>query len=158
MNLVIRGKRIIISIIAILLLINVATIVSTTLLYSLNGDIGYATTKIIKGLIRLLLEIGISYNLYKGHNWSRWVFVVLLSLGGIVALISVIPLFNINPIFGIIYLVWGLLYIAICITLIVSKAVKAFMTYQRDGDIYNYESSSDNTKEPFIKPENEDIQ
>ncbi len=151
MDLIIRGKRIVIGIIAIILLIGVATIVGSIILYGVNGDIGFATLKTVSGLIRLLLEIGILFCLYKGHNWARWLLVVFLGLGGIISLYFVIPLFTIISVFGVIYLILGTLYIAMCINLIVSKAVKAFMTYQRYGDIYNYESSNRNPSETTFK-------
>lgn len=151
MDLIIRGKRIVIGIIVIILLIDVATIISTTLLYSLNGNIGFATQKTVQGLIRLLLEIGISFCLYKGHNWSKWLLVVLLGLAGIISLYSVVPILMTISVFGVIYLILGILYIAMCITLIVSKAVRAFIRYQRDGDIYNFDSSYSNPSENIFK-------
>lgn len=151
MDLIIRGKRIVIGIIVIILLIDVATIISTTLLYSLNGNIGFATQKTVQGLIRLLLEIGISFCLYKGHNWSKWLLVVLLGLAGIISLYSVVPILMTISVFGVIYLILGILYIAMCITLIVSKAVRAFIRYQRDGDIYNFDSSNSNPSENIFK-------
>ncbi len=151
MDLVIRGKRIVIGIIAIILLIDVVTIVSIVTLYALSGNMGYATQKIVQGSIRLLLEIIISICLYRGHNWSKWILVVLLGLGGIISLFSVVPIFMTISVFGVVYLILGIVYIAMCITLIASKAVKAFMRYQKDGDIYNYESSNINPSETIFK-------
>jgi hypothetical protein len=151
MELIIRGKRIVIGIIAIILSINVATIVSTMLVYVQIDSIGFAALNSVKGLIRLLLEIGILFCLYKGHNWARWLLVILLGLGGLISLYIAIPLFNAIDVFGVIYLMLGIIYIAIFIILIVSKAIKAFMTYQRDGDIYNYESINSKQSDTILK-------
>lgn len=158
MDLVIRGNKIIIGIIAIILLIDVVVLASSVSLYALSGNIGYATPKIVQGLIRLLLEIGISYNLYKGNNWAKWVLVVLLALGGLISLVSVIPIFSVITIFGVVYFLLGIVYVVICVILIASRSVKEFMRYQKVGDISSYDNSIDNTNEPFFKPESDETQ
>lgn len=149
MDLKIRGKKIVIGIIALTLLIDVTTIATNILVFAMNGNIGHSTQEVVTGLIRLLLEIGISYNLYKGHNWAKWVLVVLLSLGGLLSLFLVLATFSILMLF------LGIAYIAMTVTLIASKSLKEFMRYQRVGDS-SYDNSSDNEKEPFYKPESDD--
>lgn len=150
MDLRLKGKKILIRIITLILLIDVTTIAINLLVFAMNGNIGDATQETVTGLIRLLLEVGISYNLYKGHNWAKWVLVVLLSLGGLLSLFLALVTFSI------LMLLLGIAYIAISVTLIASKPVKEFMRYQEVGDIPSYDNSIDNENEPFYKPEIDD--
>lgn len=150
MDLKIRGKKIVIGIIALIIIIDVTTIASNLLVFAMSGNIGYGIQKVVTGLIRLLLEIGIFYNLYKGRNWAKWVIVVLLSLGGLLSLSLQLVTFSI------ILLLLGVAYMAMSVILIVSKSVKEFMRYQRVGDIPSYDNGIDNAKEPFYKPESDD--
>ncbi len=150
MDIKLKGKKIVIGIITLILLIDITTIASTILLYAIGGDIGFATQKLGTGLVRLLLEIGISYNLYKGHTWAKWILVVLFSLGGLLSLFLALIAFSI------LMLLLGIAYISMSVTLVVSKPVKEFMRYQRVGDIPSYDNSIDNGNEPFYKPESDD--
>ncbi len=122
-----KGKKLVTSIIILILLIDIFTIAITSSINAVNGMMSDATYKIIQGIIRLLLEGLILFFLYKGHKWAKWLMSILLFIGGLFSIITFITSFSI------IILSMGLVYIVSGINLTSSKCVKLFLEYQKNG-------------------------
>lgn len=122
-----KGKKLVTSIIILILLIDIFTIAITSSINAVNGMMSDATYKIIQGIIRLLLEGLILFFLYKGHKWAKWLISILLFIGGLFSIITFITSFSI------IILSMGLVYIVSGINLTSSKCVKLFLEYQKNG-------------------------
>ena len=127
MDLVLKGKRIVISLIVFVLVSDVIVIAINSSLYAVNGMFGQATFKIAQGLFRLFLEGVILFFLYAGHGWAKWLLSILLLLGGALSLLSVLLTYSFFSLFiGIIYLTFG-------IVLLKSESIKCFLENQRNG-------------------------
>jgi hypothetical protein len=126
MDLVSKGRKIIISIIVVLLLFDIAVIAITSSLYAAHGLYDYASFKLMQGLFRFTLEVIILFFLYRGHRWAKWLLIVLLAAAGLFSLISLISDFDL------IVLIIGLMFIFIVAVLIFSESVKEFLYYQRE--------------------------
>jgi peptidoglycan/LPS O-acetylase OafA/YrhL len=122
-----KGKRIIVSIIVAVLLIDFIIIAFVSTLYAMNGKYDYAAFKTVQGGFRFLLEMLILYFLYRGHKWAKWTLTILLLLGGLLSVFSLMSSFNVFS------LVLGVIYISISSILIASESVNNFFKYQRDG-------------------------
>ncbi|OPX42130.1 hypothetical protein CLHUN_40360 [Ruminiclostridium hungatei] len=122
-----KGKKLVTSIIILILLIDIFTIAITSSIYAVSGMMSDATYKIMQGIFRLLLEGLILFFLYKGHKWAKWLMIVLLFIGGLFSLITFITSFSI------IILLMGIVYIVIGIILTTSKSVKLFLEFQKNG-------------------------
>ncbi len=122
-----KGKKLVTSIIILILLIDLFTIAITSSINAVNGMMSDATYKIIQGIIRILLEGLILFFLYKGHKWAKWLMSILLFIGGLFSIITFITSFSI------IILSMGLVYIVSGINLTASKSVKLFLEYQKNG-------------------------
>jgi len=126
MDLVSKGRKIIISIIVVLLLFDIAVIAITSSLYAAHGLYDYASFKLMQGLFRFTFEVIILFFLYKGHRWAKWLLIVLLVAAGLFSLISLISNFDL------LVLIIGLMLIFIVAVLIFSESVKEFLYYQRE--------------------------
>ncbi len=122
-----KGKKLVTSIIILILLIDIFTIAITSSINAVNGMMSDATYKIIQGIFRLVLEGLILFFLYKGHKWAKWLMSILLFIGGLFSIITFITSFSI------IILSMGLVYIVSGINLTSSKSVKLFLEYQKNG-------------------------
>lgn len=123
-----KGKKLVTSIIILMLLIDIFTIAITTSIYAVNDMINYATYKIMQGIFRFILESLILFFLYKGHKWAKWLIIILLFIGGLFSLISFLANFSF------IFFVLGIVYIVISIILITSKPVNMFLEFQKHGN------------------------
>lgn len=125
MGSVLKGKRTVISIIIVMLLIEIVTIAVTTPIYASSKGMDFASFKLTQGIVRFLLTCLLLFFLYKGHGWAKWVIAILSLIGGVFSLILTIGSFNI------VILLMGVIYTMISIVLIVSRDVKSFMKDQR---------------------------
>jgi len=125
METIIKGKRLVIGIIALVLLIDIITIVVTASVYVSAGDMGLALSKSVTGVIRFALEGVILFFLYKGHAWAKWLIAVLLFIGGLLSIVSMLAGIDI------VLLVGGVIHLVSGATLIFSFSVKSFLNSQR---------------------------
>jgi hypothetical protein len=135
MQSVLRGKKITIAIIVIMLLIDITTTVIISSIYSAYGDTGQASYKIMQGIFRLILTGLLLFFLYKGHQWAKWIIAILALIAGGMSLFSVFNVFII--LMAAIYIITGVLLIA-------SKDIKHFMLYQR-GELPTSVDESNNS-------------
>lgn len=131
-----KGKKIVVSIIVFVLLVDIVSIAITSSLYLVNDMVEKATFKIIQGLFRLVLEGVILFFLYSGHKWAKWLICILFLMGGLFSLVSTVATFSI------IMLLLGVIYIFAGVILLSSKAVKEFFDYQRNGKVNDLNTSS----------------
>lgn len=134
MELVQKGKKIVISIIVLMLLIDIVIIAVTSSVLAVSGYVSYATYNLMKGIFRFVLTVLVLFFLYKGYRWAKWLMVSLLFLGGGYAVLSLISAFNI------VVLAMAAIYICIGVILIFSKPVNDFFRYQK-GDYQRKEVS-----------------
>lgn len=127
-----KGKKYLIAIIVTILLIDIATTIFISSIYASFDRMDKASYQLLQGIFRLLLTCLLLLFLYKGHNWSKWIIVILLGLGGVYSLIG--------SGFNIILIILGIVYLFISITLVVSKKIKSFMSFQRDGVVTDSET------------------
>lgn len=135
-----KGKKNIIGIIVLILLIDIITITVTSSLYAVYGNHEYATYKLMQGMFRFLLTGILLFFLYKGHKWAKWLTTFLFIIGGLLAIISLLVRFNF------LMLLMGIVYGGICIVLIKSSSIKDFMRYQR-GEANIVDDISDNSNQ-----------
>lgn len=142
MDLVKKGKNIIITIIVALILLDIISSSSVFLLYPGSKD---ALTIII----RLMLECLLYYFLYRGYRWAKVLITILMISAGALSVITSITLLG-SPVGLIISLMLGVLFIGIGITLVRSKTVNTFFSYQREKsessvmvEAYKQEESTD---------------
>lgn len=122
MQSVLRGKKITIAIIVIMLLVDITTTAITSSIYASYGDSGQASFKIMQGLFRFMLTGLLLFFLYKGHGWAKWIITILALIAGAISLLSI---------FNVILILMAAIYITIGVLLIVSKDIKHFMLSQR---------------------------
>lgn len=125
MEIVNRGKKLVIAQIVIILLIDIVVTVWLSSLYIISGRMDLASSRIWQGFIRFLLTGSVLYFMYKGHRWAKWLLAVLLILGGLSGLASLTSGFNLTLI------AMSLVYGCIGIMMIFSKSINTFYLYQR---------------------------
>lgn len=125
MEQVIRGKRIILSIIVVCLSINVLSMLSVTIMLISSGNPEVAMSKLLTGVIRLSLECALLYFLYKGQTWAKAIQIVLLFLGGGFVLIS-----QLSEFYPLLFIL-GVVYTGMGLALCLSPSVKQFLLSQR---------------------------
>jgi hypothetical protein len=122
---IIKGKRIAIGIIVLLLVIDIAVTMATSSMYAANGELGIASYKLLQGIFRFILTGVILYFFYKGHGWAKWLMAILLILGGLIALLSQVQDFEI------ISLLFAIVYLGVGSMMILSRSVRDFLNYQK---------------------------
>jgi hypothetical protein len=78
----------------------------------------------IEDVVRLALTAALSYCIWQGMRWAKWLAVFLLTMGGLIFI-------ALGAISSPIVSGMGVLYIAIAISLGFMPAVKEFLAYQR---------------------------
>lgn len=129
MEMVNKGRKMVISLITIALLMDILTIVSTSLIYVKSDRMDLASSELLRGTFRLIVTGLILFFLYKGHQWAKWLFAVLFIISGFASFLSLIILLNF------IILVMGIIHISLGMMLILSKNINYFLKYQKG--IYN---------------------
>lgn len=125
MNMVNKGKKMIIILIVTVLLIEITLIAILSSFYAAHGRLELASFKLLQGIFRLMLTGLILFFLYKGHRWAKTLLIILFISGGLISLLSLVSNFNI------ISLALGLVYVLFSVMMIVSKNVNVFLEYQR---------------------------
>ncbi|OXB16026.1 hypothetical protein B0A68_07085 [Flavobacterium reichenbachii] len=86
--------------------------------------------KLISGIVRFFLTIGLLYLIYIGKNWARILIIILFTIANIIALISLFtieaPVINKTPIIVMIFI-----YTISTHHFTLSKSFKAFFEYQK---------------------------
>ncbi len=95
-------------------------------------------------VVRLTLEAGLCYCVYKGYSWARWVAGILFALGAILGCLPTLQIFSAGPSFvfqggrqllalGGLLLVGTMLfaYLVCAAILLASASVRAFQEAQR---------------------------
>ncbi|HQK35348.1 MAG TPA: hypothetical protein PK074_11530 [Spirochaetales bacterium] len=122
MELVVRGRRMLIIIMSALLLVDISTTIVVSYLYTRYGYTSQALSGLITGVVRLAITALILFFLYKGHRWAKWLIIVLMFFAGLFSLFA-LPSFLAKSL--------GVLCIVSGIVLIASKSINGFLQYQR---------------------------
>jgi hypothetical protein len=125
-----RGRKMVIAMIVIVLLIDIITTASTCLIYAASGSYELVSSNLTPGIVRFIITALIMFYLYKGYGWAKWLSVILFLIGGLVSLFLIVSDFHV------ILLVLGLVYIFFGTMMIVSGSVNNFFRYQR-GTFYS---------------------
>ena len=125
MDMVNKGRKMVTALIVVILLVDIITVASVSSIYAVSGRADLASFKLLQGIFRFILTGLLMFYLYKGHRWAKWLSAVLFGLGGFVALVSLVSIFNL------VLLTMGLVYAFFCISLIASGSVNKFLQYQR---------------------------
>lgn len=125
MEMVNKGRKIVIALIVIILLIDIIVGASVSSFYAENGTMDMASYKLSQGIIRFILTALLMFFLYKGHSLAKWLSVVLFGLAGLGSLIQLVLSFNA------VSLAMGLAYIFFGAMLVASTSVNDFFRYQR---------------------------
>lgn len=123
-----KGKKIVVWIIALLLVIDIIITIVTSSLYAINHMMEYAISNLLQGVVRFILTGILLFFLFKGHKWAKWTITILLLLCGLWVMISLLATFSF------ILLIMGIFCLGIGITLIASNSVNQFFKNQR-GEI-----------------------
>ena len=119
-----KGKKIVISTIVVLLLIEL--IITVFLPVAPNANLDASSTSLVKKTVRFLFMGAILFFLYKGYKWAKWIIAILLLISGVGTVLSLFAQFNWSM------LTLGSVYLLVSITLIKSSAVQEFLSYQRN--------------------------
>lgn len=122
MELVARGRRMLIIMISVLLLVDISTTIVVSYLYARYGYTSQALSGLITGATRLAITALILFFLYKGHRWAKWLIVILMLFAGF---------FSVLTLSSMLAKTLGVLFIAFGIILIVSRSINEFFQYQR---------------------------
>jgi hypothetical protein len=118
-----RGRR--------LLQLAIALIIGLDLIGSIGSIASGGPTQLPQRVGRFLVTLLLCWALWRGHQWSRWLIVVLASVG-----VLLVPVMVFNPlrerfdVGGLVVLVMVIVAIAIVGSLL-SRDVRAFMASQR---------------------------
>lgn len=126
------GKKIVITVITVVLLALITTIISTVV--NVQADEKVSST--FFGLVRFAVTGSILYYLYAGNKVAKWLIVIITLIGGITgflaSLLTSLLAFNRTLIaINIMNMALDIIYIAIGVVLIVSSPVNDFLKYQR---------------------------
>lgn len=113
-----KGRKQIITIIALTLAVSIFTILFTNLVSE--------TGRFVVQIIRFYLTSLLCYFLYKGKNWARILMIILLGIAALISIIGIVS-FIISPILGAVSLLYGSIYGYISYTLIKSKDIKKYI-------------------------------
>lgn len=127
MELVNKGKKMLIAVIVVCLTLSVLVTALTAALYNTNGDTSQATYQLTQGLFRFVLECLLFLFVFKGHRWARITAIILFGIGGIFAFFA---MFVTNYLM----LIIAVPYITSLIILL-SEPVKIFQKYKKHGTI-----------------------
>lgn len=120
-----KGRKMVIAIIAIVLIIDLAIATITSSMYAVSGKMDFASYRLMQSICRFIIEGILSIFLYKGHRWAKWTWIVLFTIVGTFSLISLLVGFNV------IILAMGLVYLFFGIILIISCNINLFFRFQR---------------------------
>lgn len=121
-----KGKRLLIGIFALILLIRVVDLAVRLSLYERVRDM-----TLVQNIFTFAPTLIIFFFIYRGNKWARTLFGILLLLDGGVMINSLLSDYLGFNYFNIRHFVLVVMYIIIAHTLLVSKSIKDFMSYQK---------------------------
>lgn len=127
MELINKGKKLLIISIITVLSISFLTTAFISALYYNAGQIGEANHELIQGIIRFALSCLLFFFVYKGHRWAKIVTLILLGISGIAGLIMSFTI-------SMYLLILAIVYVGLFVVLL-SKPVAAYMDYKKNGDV-----------------------
>ena len=125
MNMVNRGRKLVIMIVALSIIINISTVAYATYIYVDGGRMDLASSELQRGTIRFILTVILMYFLYKGYVWAKWICIVLYLPAGMFSLLFQFIIFSLSM------LIMGGLYFYFAVLLITSKEIKAFFQFNK---------------------------
>ncbi len=125
MEIVNKGKKLVICLIVTILILNFIVTAILSSLYAISNRMDLANYRIIQGIFRFIVSGVILYFMYKGHQWAKWLLVVLFMVGGISGFISLTSGFNL------ILVVLSIVYVCFGAMMIFSRSINTFYLYQR---------------------------
>ena len=125
---VLKGRKIVASIIAVLLVISFTTI--------LFYNISLGTDRVFVQIIRFFLTATLCYFVYKGNNIARVIMGILSLIAAFLGIGGLILIF-VSPIIGIASLPYFIAYVFSGYMLLFSKDVKKFLESQRNTAMAN---------------------
>lgn len=131
MDLIKKGKKIVISIIVSFIIIELLEILTFSYIYAVAGNMNDVVAQLLRGAFRIILECTIFFFLYKGHTWAKNIMVGLLLIGGIFGLVSALGsgLHFLN----IIMIALSIAFLGFAIVLMKSKSIQCFLSFQKNG-------------------------
>ena len=127
MELINKGKRILIIAIAIIIAFDIISIALFSTVLHEAGKTNEATYILAQGCIRLTLTFLLCYFIFKGHRWAR---IIMMILGGFTAVAGITALFS-GDMFSILAVVVG----TIIFFVFLSEPVTVYQRYKKDGVI-----------------------
>ena len=115
-----RGRLIVIGYIVALLTISFCVIAFYVLVIG--------PQKLPAQVIRFALTLALCIGLYHGSSVAKWILIVLLGLGGLLALV---PVATGDPFAIALGLILAVVYLSFAVVMLASKSVKAFLVHQR---------------------------
>lgn len=107
-----KGKKMVIIMIMIVLLIDIFTIASTISNYIWEDQMNLVPYKLFQGIVRLILTALLMFFLYKGKRWAKWITIILFFTAGISSLLIMLTTFNILLFsIGVVYTIFGVMMI-----------------------------------------------
>ena len=123
MELMKRGKLLLVVMIATFLTFSFLTFALTASAYYVSGDTTKAIYELLQGFIRFALECLLFIVLFRGYPWAKIVTMVLMAFGDLASLVAI----SFFPIMSL----YVVVYTAFIITLLL-KPVNEFLKSQRE--------------------------
>ncbi|NLC77684.1 MAG: hypothetical protein GX750_08710 [Clostridia bacterium] len=125
MDLVNKGRKLLIVLIASFLIISFSTMILSSWLAYAMGELEVAIYGLLQNAIRFALECFLFWLIFKGYRWARIVMAILFGIGGIVSLIMALA--------GDLFMIISTILCIAVVFILSSKPVVAFQRYKREG-------------------------
>ena len=133
MELINRGKKLLITAIVIYLSMEIAVILFSASIYYASGDVDLITASLFRGIVRNIFACLLFMFIYKGHNWARIIVLVLTGVSILYCFVSII-VFSSMLLLVILMLIL-LVPMFFLFFILLNKSVKAFQHYKKTGII-----------------------
>lgn len=127
MELVNKGRKLLIILTVSYLIISFLTMMLSSWFSYALGEIGEATYGLLGDAISFALKCCLFWFIFKGHRWARIVMAVFCGIGGIVSLITAFA--------GDSFMIISAILCIAIVFILLSKPVVAYQRYKRDGVI-----------------------
>lgn len=119
-----RGKKVLLRLIAVLLTVCVFAALIEVVSSEGNG--------MIERIIRVVLTAGLCKELYAGKKWARMVIIVLIGLGSLGAVLVGAGSMGTNMILAMMMLGLGVIYGGVVWSLLKSKTIREYLAYKQN--------------------------
>lgn len=119
-----KGRKILIGVVFILLIIDIIATAVNSSIYAVNGELSAASFNLLQGIFRFILTVLILYFFYNGYIWAKRLITILLISGGLFALFF--------SEFYFLTLFFIVVYFGIGLVINFSNSVNDFLAYQKD--------------------------